>query len=131
MARSNPYDRHSDFYLIDLWQARDGLSASDLQALQEEMSHRGLDPEAKPGAVDPYRGGPEEAGTHPCPLCGSRMRDGELTVHRQPGMWLHNEGYATHLYFRHGRDETIVFEHKESRPGWMCDDCGTVIVRRK
>jgi hypothetical protein len=137
MARSNPYVGHSDFYLLDLWQGRAQLKESELQALREEMSQRGLEVDVGPGAAEPYRQATEGAVGQPCPVCGGRMRDGELSVHKEtseigglPRLVGRVEGLATHLYFRQrGQYDTIVVPYSESRPGALCEDCGSVIVR--
>jgi hypothetical protein len=132
MARTNPYVGHSDFYLLDLWQGRAQLKESELQALREEMSQRGLEVDAGPEAAEAYRDAPQVAVGPPCPFCGRPMRDGEVLVQRETGVVavMAYQGLATHLYFRRkGGDETIVFRHSETRPGAMCEDCGSVIVR--
>jgi hypothetical protein len=138
MARSNPYAGHSDFYLLDLWKGRAGLAQAELQALREEMGRRGLDEDPGPVAVEPYREAPEGAvSPHPCPFCGGRMRDGEVSVQKEtsevgglPRLVGRIEGLPTHLYFRQrGEYDTLLIRYTESRPGALCEECKSVIVR--
>lgn len=137
MARSNPCAGHSDFYLLDLWQGRAALAQSELQALREEMSRRHLDEDVAPAAAEPYREVPDDAVLQACPVCGSRMRDGEVSVQKEtsdigglPRLVGRVEGLPTHLYFRQrGEYDTIVIRYAESRAGAMCESCGSVIVR--
>jgi hypothetical protein len=127
----NPYAGHADFYLLDVWQRRDELDDVERSALRAEMKSRGLDFDPPETAGAPYRNAASGPVGGPCPVCGRPMRAGDVSVHREPGMGLiAHQGLATHLYFRRrGGDETIVFRHTETRPGAMCEDCGSVVVR--
>lgn len=123
MARRR-YEGHSDFYLRDLWQARDSLPDGDRAALVEEMSLRRLDDATEAPEADPYRGASQAApGALVCPACQEAMTSGEARL------WTRERDFAQVQFRRneHG-DETVAFEHSQWRPARLCEGCGSVLL---
>jgi len=120
VPRRRPYDNQPDFYLVTLWQGRDGLGETEREELRVAMLERGLDlGDSTTGESDPYATGPAPAVGTPCPTCGQPMREGKAVA--RDDVWFRPFG---------GRDEdaTIAFKGPEKPRAALCEGCGTLIV---
>lgn len=67
-----------------------------------------------------------------CPLCRQSMIVGVVKTH--PGSVFARSGLGVHCYFAAGEgpdqgDESLVFEHGETKDALQCTNCATVIIR--
>ena len=66
----------------------------------------------------------------PCPICGTEMIFGSLSVHDEVSRFLFDGVFPQHLFFEPDENgmEHIVIQLKSSRPGFCCPSCDAAVI---